>query len=463
MLNISSNNNIECQQELKGLKAFNEVSLSPRHLTVRNLLLTLLGLFLIFLFLPWTQNVRGEGNVTTLRPEQRPQTIHSTISGRIEKWYVTEGQLVKKGDTIVYISEVKAEYFDPGIVGRVDNQVSAKEGSITAYGGKIGALDDQIAAMVQEQENKLKQINNKIRQGWLKVASDSMKIIEANLEVETFRNQFDRAQQQFDKQLISLTQLQNARVKFQDAQTKTVSAVNQFEISKNELLINQRDFLLAQNEYANKIAKARSDQFSTVSDQFDAEASVNKLRIERENYARRQSFYYIIAPQDCYIIKAVMPGIGEIIKEGEPVVSILPSEYQLAVELYVKPMDLPLLAIGQKVRFTFDGWPSFFFSGWPGASVGTFAGRIAAIDRNISTNGKFRVLVGPDSDPKEQQWPSLLQVGGGAYGIALLNNVPMWYELWRILNGFPPDRYFQDEINKGAKDPLPKAPIKNAK
>jgi GH24 family phage-related lysozyme (muramidase) len=55
---------------------------------------------LIFLFLPWTQNINSSGNVTALDPSERPQTIHSTIPGRVEKWFVEEGQYVRKGDTI---------------------------------------------------------------------------------------------------------------------------------------------------------------------------------------------------------------------------------------------------------------------------------------------------------------------------------------------------------------------------
>jgi hypothetical protein len=32
-------------------------------------------------------------------------------------------------------------------------------------------------------------------------------------------------------------------------------------------------------------------------------------------------------------------------------------------------------------------------------------------------------------------------VGGGAVGFALMSDVPIWYELWRQVNGFPPDLY----------------------
>ncbi len=129
MLNISENT-FHLGDDLRGLQAPQKNSLSPWHLSFRNLLGVLLLIFLVFMFLPWTQNVRADGKVTTLRPEQRPQTIHATIAGRIEHWYVTEGQAVKRGDTIVFLSEVKSEYFDPNLVSRMGSQVEAKQGSI---------------------------------------------------------------------------------------------------------------------------------------------------------------------------------------------------------------------------------------------------------------------------------------------------------------------------------------------
>ncbi|MFK7978589.1 MAG: hypothetical protein AB8G86_01290 [Saprospiraceae bacterium] len=122
------------------------------------------------------------------------------------------------------------------------------------------------------------------------------------------------------------------------------------------------------------------------------------------------------------------------------------------------PMDLPLVLRGQEVRFIFDGWRAFIFSGWPGLSFGTYHGHVMAIENNISKNGKYRVLV---SSYNEKPWPDALRVGSGAQGIALLKNVPIWYELWRQLNGFPADFYKEEQDNEGK--PKLKAPVKSLK
>jgi len=91
------------------------------------------------------------------------------------------------------------------------------------------------------------------------------------------------------------------------------------------------------------------------------------------------------------------------------------------------------------VRIQFDGWPAIIFSGWPNTSYGTYGGRVYAIDNFISDNGLYRILVVPD--PEDHPWPDALRVGAGTHSMLLLKEVQVWYELWRKINGFPPDYY----------------------
>jgi hypothetical protein len=158
--------------------------------------------------------------------------------------------------------------------------------------------------------------------------------------------------------------------------------------------------------------------------------------------------YIITAPQDGQIIQSKKSGIGEILKEGERLMMIVPDKINYAVEMFVRPVDLQLISLGQKVRFMFDGFPAIVFSGWPEGSYGTFGGTIVAYEGNISENGLYRVLV--KEDPKDKKWPAHLKLGTGAQGIALIKDVPIWYELWRNINGFPPD-YYKGDNKKEAK------------
>ena len=452
MLNISENTILD-KVDTKCYRSFQKTGLPSANRTFKRWLLGTLLLFVVMLFLPWTQNIQTKGKVTTLRPDQRPQTIHSTIAGRVEEWYVREGELVKKGDTIVHLSEIKTEYFDPNLVKRAGQQVTATEGGISSYQSKVGALEDQIAAMRQELIFKKEQLQNKVQQYRLKIQSDSIELTRALIDLETAQKQFNRTKELHEKGLKSLTDLEDKNLKVQETAAKKVSIENKLLTSRNELDNARLDLVNIQNEFANKIAKAESDKFTALSSRYDAEGKLQKLQVDLENYRQRSGFYYITAPQDCYITQAIVTGLGETVKEGEAVVSIMPANAQLAVEMYVQPIDLPLIQMGNQVNFIFDGWPAFVFSGWPNLTFGTFEGRVVAIDNNIGANGAFRILVAPDSEAKP--WPEALRPGGGAQAVALLNDVPLWYELWRKLNGFPAD-FYQDrgkekEIKKEKK------------
>jgi adhesin transport system membrane fusion protein len=408
---------------------------------------------LLILFLPWTQNIRTHGQVTTVDPSQRPQDIHSIIPGRIEKWYVKEGDFVKVGDTIAFISEVKPEYFDPKLMERTSDQTEYKKQSVDSYGEKIVALENQITALTTQRDLKLNQGKIKLQQANLKVANDSINYNASKVTYETAILQYERLQDLYEKGLKSKTDLENRNIKLQDSYSYLIAAENKFLASKSEFISTQIELSNIQMKFETDVAKAKSDKFSALSSKLTTEGEVTKLQNLYSNYEKRNTYYYILAPQDCYVTELFANGIGETIKEGAAVVSIMPTDYKMAAAVFVNPIDLPLVKVGEHVRMQFDGWPAIVFSGWPDASQGTYGGRIYAIDQYISENGKYRLLI--EEDPNDHPWPEALRFGGGVNSMILLNDVPIWYELWRKINDFPPNYYtgssFKDKTKSKEK------------
>ncbi len=390
-------------------------------------------------FLPWTQNIQASGIITTRLPEQRPQQINTIISGRVDKWYVKEGDMVNKGDTLLKLTEVKESYLDPELLKRTEEQLKAKEGTVDFYRQKVTAVQNQLSALYQSRELKLEQIRNKLKQSLLYIENDSMALEAVKIELKIAQDQFNRQKELYQKGLKSLTELEQRKQSLQNSESKHAIAVNKLLNARNELLNTRIELNSMDREYSEKIAKSSSDKFSSLSEISTGEGEIAKLKNQFSNYAIRNAFYFIVAPQDGQVTQTISAGIGEIVKEGETIIKIVPRNFQYAVEMYVKPVDFPLISLNQKVRFQFDGWPSIVFSGWQNVSYGTFGGKVVAIDNSISENGKFRILVAEDTT--EVAWPSALKAGGGAIGMALLKDVPIWYELWRKMNGFPPDFY----------------------
>ncbi len=438
MLNIS-NESVTARVRKRNLSSLIWVEQKVSGNVLKRIVTTFFAILLVVMFLPWTQNIGAKGKVTTLKPDQRPQTIHSVIAGRVEKWFVQEGDFVEKGDTILFISEIKDAYFDPELLSRTKDQLSAKELSVKSYMEKIRALDNQIDALVQTSSLKLEQARNKLKQAKLKVTSDSMDYKAAAINYDIAKEQFNRMEKLYDDGLKSLTDLENRKLTMQKAQAEMISKENQLLTSRNELINAQVEIVSVENQYRNSVAKAESDKYTAMSSMYDAEIDVTKIQNQFMNYSVRSGLYYIQAPQSGYVTEAIQIGLGETMKEGEPIVSIMPAQYDLAVEMYVNPIDLPLIEKGQPVRIQFDGWPAIVFSGWPNTSFGTYGGEVYAMDNFISPNGKFRILVKPD--PQAEEWPDALRVGGGTHNMLLLKDVRIWYELWRQINGFPPDYY----------------------
>lgn len=368
-------------------------------------------LFLLLLFLPWQQNIRGVGQVTALDPANRPQTVETVIAGRIQKWFVREGDLVKKGDTIVSISEVKEKYFDPQLLSRLNEQILAKQSSLDSKRKKAEALQRQIRALREAMV--------------LKVEQSKAKLEAEKVRYQNAENQFQRNKRLYEAGNIPLTKFQEVEYKFQGSQAEYLSA--KIELDRT------------QAEYEDKISKAESDLNNTRAEAFDTEAEIVKARNEYANTQIRNNQYQILAPQHGYIVKALKAGIGETIKEGDAICTIMPETSDMAVEMYVKSMDVPLISKGREVRIQFDGWPALQFSGWPSVSVGTFGGKVKVIDYMNSKPGEFRILVVPDGNL--EHWPEQLRIGSGTKGWVMLDDVPLWYELWRQLNGFPPSLY----------------------
>lgn len=425
------------KEESVELKSLSNIYVRKYSKAIKYMLLSIGISGVIILLMPWTQNVESYGKVTTLNPEGRPQTITSRIGGRIEKWFINEGQFVKKNDTIAFISEIKDEYIDPQLINRSEQQIKAKETTLESYEQKVNAVNLQIDALNKALLLKMQQARNKIIQAKIKVTTDSIESQTSFNNYKTAEEQLKRYDELLSKGVISKTDLENRRVKVQEALAKKTSADNKFMSTKNELLNAEIELNTIQQDYQEKLMKAESDKFSALSLLYEGEGALTKLQNQLANYSMRKGFYYVLAPQDGYITKTSVQGIGEIIKEGAALCSIVPNQAEQAIEMYINPIDLPLIHKGQTMQLVFDGWPAFVFSGWPGVSYGTYRGEIVAFDKVLSDNGKFRILAKNVGEP----WPEAIQIGSGVRGFALLNNVPLIYELWRQINGFPPEFY----------------------
>lgn len=351
---------------------------------------------LSFLFVPWQQTVAGSGMVTSFVPSARPQTVEAVVSGRIVAWFVYEGATVRKGDTIAVLQDINVNFMDTAFVDRLE----------TARDNVLLAQDAAVISSIE----RTKQAVQALEAG--RAGLDA-----AKMEVGIARVRYARAMALVDSGLISQRDVETATVNLNKAKNDSV----RFET-------------VVQSARQN-VEAVRSEQERV---QRQAQVFIAEADLRLSNAKSRRNAAAVISPVDGQVVRIAKAGSGQTVKEGERLATIVPTTADIAAEIYVSDMDAALVDIGRTVTLQFAGYPAFQFSGFPDISTGIYRGTIAAVDAVDDGGGRFRLLVVPDES--RAPWPSrsYLRQGSSVTGWVLLQSVPLGYEIWRQLNGFPP-------------------------
>jgi multidrug resistance efflux pump len=385
------------------------------------------GLFVVLIgamLLPWQQFVSGKGKLSALRPQDRPAVVVAAIAGQIQKWHVAEGQYVTAGTPLVEISEVKEKFLDPSLLKRLAEQVDGKRNSVEAKMRQVIALEEQVIQLERGLQVSIEQGNNKIREyeaAYLAALQDS------TIAENRFRRRTELVREGYATQV----DLETFTANMQKANATVVE-------KRQGLRTAEIDLDAKRAEYRKDISKTNADIQKTKAEIGEGQAEVAKLQNELSSMEIRQGFYVIKATQDGVVVRAQRAGVGDLVKEGDPVVTVQPARAELAVELDLRAMDVPFVRVGDEVRLQFDGFPSLQFVGWGVGQIGTFGGVVKVVDQNAGPKGEFRALVTPK--PGDDAWPAELRIGGRVNGWAMLRTVTVGYELWRQINGFPPEK-----------------------
>jgi adhesin transport system membrane fusion protein len=397
---------------------------------------------LLMLFLPWLQNISASGMLTALNPADRRQTVEAPISGVISKWYVQEGTRVKMGDVLLDMTDV-----DPQFQNRLGEQLDASANKLKAKEDELKSYQLQLQSYQTVRDSKVSAASYKRDTAQQKVLAATEAIYAAQANLETAELQLTRMQRLLADGLVSKRDQEVAERDHIVAKRNLNSAKAQMDAAK------------AEERSANvEISQIRADAQSSID---YANAQANKIRgeiadsqnsiLNAEVNIARQKAQRVVAPRDGTVFRLPVNSQSQIVARGQPLLVIVPNNNDRAVELYVDGRDAPLVVKGSEVRLEFEGWPAVQVSGWPNVAIGTFVGKVAFVDATDDGKGHFRVMVVPDE--RKQKWPEdrFLRQGASTHGWILLEKVAVGYEIWRLLNGFPPRLPATPENGKDSK------------
>lgn len=233
-----------------------------------------------------------------------------------------------------------------------------------------------------------------------------------------------------DPNLIERLQAERQQVELQLQAARSALATAQIDERRSRELFEaglaaRRDYELAQIKVAEMQGRVAA-----------AQADLNRADVNLS----RQSVQIMRAPRDGFIQSLNAGDAATYINAGDVLATFVPANAERVVEIFIDGRDVALVKPGDKTRIQFDGWPAVQFSGWPSVAVGTFGGRVIAVDHSAQVNGRFRVLIAEEK-LDGYPWPEerYVRFGAAVQAWVLLETVPVGYEIWRQLNNFPPE------------------------
>ncbi len=438
------------------LQSWEAAQLPERWRFSSRLPLVLILLFLLLIiFVPWTQTVTVTGQMSAYTPYERPQDIAAQITGRIKKWHVFEGDQVKEGDLILDLEDNDPNFMSPHLLAFLGQRKNALEKAQHAALTRIDQLDKRILEMrnlvkaaVPSAEARVVEAGNKVREGYQKVEAAKIAATTAALNVERHKQLSKRglvSQRELELTIqadtASQAELEGARANLHAAEEAMKSLSFGRDQVSAEMLQRLLDAEAGRDASVAEAAKV-GDQLADVS-----------LRLS--NAEQRRLAGKILAPIAGTVVKMAKAGAGETVSQGETLIRLSPTSMDKAIEMVADGLDAPLLNVGRKVKILFYGIPAIPLPAWPELMAGTYSGVIKVIDQVDDGKGNYRFWVVPD--PDDRVWPeqSHVRQGTKTMGWVILNRVPLWYELWRRFNLFPPD--YEERSHTVMDTLLPKA------
>lgn len=223
------------------------------------LILIILAIAIIGYFVskPKQLVIQGEAEASEYR-------VSGKVPGRIEEFYVKEGQQVHKGDTIAFIDspEVRAKLI----------QANAARNAATAQSNKArnGARSEQIQGAYQLWQ-------------------------QAIVQEDVMRKSLDRVQRLYDQKVIAAQKYDETKAKYDAAVAQTLAAKSQYDMA---------------------VSGARAE------DKAAAQALVEQASGAVQEVESYLGELYLISPADG-IISATYPKVGELVGQGSPVASVI--------------------------------------------------------------------------------------------------------------------------------------------
>ena len=325
---------------------------SRRHDTY--LVAGLLGLLLALLawaaWAPIDKIVRAQGRIITA---SKSQVVQHLEGGIVSDILVHEGQKVQAGQTLMRLSDVNANSNLLQGKSRLQSLKAAQARlKAEAQGNASLQFEDDIGISIQMLEkNAFEERQARIRseQAALQqqINQRQAELKEAQARSQSLSNELNIAKQQASMVEGLVKKGAASQMELLEAQSRTERLNTQFRDVVNTI----PRLISAQAEYTARISESQSRFKADARTELNqVTAEINRILAGIKADSDRVSRTEVRAPSTGFVNRLMFNTIGGVVKPGEPVLEITPSEGPLAVEARVRPYDRASLRTGLSTR-----------------------------------------------------------------------------------------------------------------
>ena len=337
-------------------------------------------------------------------PVSALQSIQNLEGGIIKTIYVKEGDVVKKGDPLIQLSDITflSQISENKIknaelqakLKRLDAESSGKKFDVASMGygsdKNINLLQNISAAKQNIQHDVLEvEVNENFTQFDQHILASEYQLYISNIKeqkqkIDGMREQIKQKGNDLKDQRVKLKNLQkNFKMLQREIKVKRPLVAkrifSQVELFKQERELND---MQAQITSIKESIKNTNSSIKEILNGIEEEKLVfkNSAKMEynktiteiatlnetQKSLRDKLNRTLIVSPLDGVVKEIFAKTIGGIMQSGKEVMSIIPSDDRLICEIKVKPEDIAKVYVGQNVHLKFSSYDSNLYGGLEG-------------------------------------------------------------------------------------------------
>jgi adhesin transport system membrane fusion protein len=308
---------------------------------------------------------RGEGKAI---PSSKVQTIQNLEGGIVADIFIREGQIVRKGDTLLRLDDTRflssrgeTEADRLALLARIERLTAEAEGKPLEISADIRSkaprlAEDELAlhhSRIMRLQSEQKVLGEQLRQ-------KQQELAEFQSKLQQYRSSLSLIQQEINMSVplaesgaiskVEILRLRRTAVEMRGAMDATGLAIPRAESAIKE--IEQR---MQESELA-----FRSEAFRELN---DARTELQKISATSLAIEDRVSRTTVVSPVHGIVKQLMVNTIGGVVQPGSNLLEIVPLEDSLLIEARIRPQDVAFLHPGQSAMIKFSAYDYTIYGG----------------------------------------------------------------------------------------------------